>query len=102
MHVPPERNYQISHKEENNMRRELLFTNEVTIDEYMAEAAKVLRSMKFGEKLEDGSCLAEDLTEEEQAELANYIYEIAYQEMIKSAGKHCLRKCDLESMQMIS
>ena len=65
-----------------------------TIDEYMAEAAKLLRSMKFGEKLEDGSCLAEDLTEEEQAELANYIYEIAYQEMIKSAGKHCLRKCD--------
>lgn len=94
MHVPPERNYQISHKEENNMRREFLFTNEVTIDEYMAEAAKLLRSMKFGEKLEDGSCLAEDLTEEEQAELANYIYEIAYQEMIKSAGKHCLRKCD--------
>ena len=31
--------------------------------------------MKFGEKLEDGSCLAEDLTEEEQAELANYIYD---------------------------
>ena len=55
------------------MRREFLFTNEVTIDEYMAEAAKLLRSMKFGEKLEDGSCLAEDLTEEEQAELANYI-----------------------------
>ena len=55
MHVPPERIYQISHKEENNMRREFLFTNEVTIDEYMAEAAKLLRSMKFGEKLEDGS-----------------------------------------------
>lgn len=38
------------------MRREFLFTNEVTIDEYMAKAAKLLRSMKFGEKLEDGSC----------------------------------------------
>ncbi len=36
MHVPPERNYQISHKEEKYMRREFLFTNEVTIDEYMA------------------------------------------------------------------
>lgn len=76
------------------MRREFLFTNDVTVDEYMVMGAKYLRSMKCGELLDDGRCLAKDLTEEEQAELASYIYEIACKEMIKSAGKHCLHKCD--------
>lgn len=93
MFLPNEK--QISHKEENNMRREFLFiSNEVTVDDYMVEATKWLRSMKCGEILADGRCLATELCEEEQKELSDYVYEIAYKEMLKSAGKHCQCKCD--------
>lgn len=76
------------------MRREFLLSNEVTVNDYMEEAAKWLRSMKLGEVLEDGRCLASELTEVEQKELSDYIYEIAYKEMIRTAGRHSLCKCD--------
>jgi len=76
------------------MRKEFLLLNGVTVNEYMEEATKWLRSMKLGEVLADGRCLASDLTEAEQKELSDYIYEIAYEEMIRTAGKHSLYKCD--------
>ena len=77
------------------MRREFLFiSNEVTVDDYMVEASKWLRSMKCGEILADGRCLATELSEIEQKELSDYVYEIAYKEMLKTAGKHCQCKCD--------
>ena len=77
------------------MRREFLFiSNEVTVDDYMVEATKWLRSMKCSEILADGRCLATELSEEEQKELSDYVYEIAYKEMLKTAGKHCQCKCD--------
>ena len=76
------------------MRREFLLINGVTVDEYMEEAVKWLRSMKNEEQLVDGRCLAIELSEEEQKELSDYVYEIAYKEMMKTAGRHCLCKCD--------
>ena len=76
------------------MRREFLLSNEVTVDEYMVDATKWLRSMKCSEVLADGRCLAEELSEVEQKELSDYVYEIAYNEMMKTAGRHCLCKCD--------
>ena len=57
------------------MRTEFIYvSNEVTIDEYMEKAAKWLRSIQLGEVLEDGRCLADELSEVEQQEVSNYIY----------------------------
>lgn len=80
------------------MRTEFIYvSNEVAIDEYMEKAAKWLRSIQLGEVLEDGRCLADELSEAEQQEVSNYIYMVAYDEMKATVGKHCVYKCNFES-----
>lgn len=42
----------------------MILLNGVTVNEYMEEATKWLRSIKLGEILADGRCLASDLLQD--------------------------------------
>ncbi len=72
----------------------LLKQNKETITDYMNRAASYLRSMEQGAVTKDGYNLAEDLTVYEQEKLKEYIYCMAFDEMKKTVGRHCLNVCD--------
>ena len=75
----------------------LLKQNKETITDYMNRAASYLRSMEQGAVTKDGYNLAEDLTVYEQEKLKEYIYCMAFDEMKKTVGRHCLNVCDFGS-----
>lgn len=61
------------------------------------QSSHYLRSMEQGAVTKDGYNLAEDLTVYEQEKLKEYIYCMAFDEMKKTVGRHCLNVCDFGS-----